>query len=234
MTRYGYFIAFLYVVLLPSPTIYYLFKHRNEPSPTEEDIALKASGDRSMTGSFTNPLSPDEENDPEGAVDSSEAESAVVIPEDAVKSSVALRPPGAGPISIEPVSTTDRIHLASIHRIAKETDRENKLLVQQVEELRLTLSNAGGEMIATGSFNVDRPTKKNKNKNKQGKKSDVGDEDDNDDDAGQGMEAPAPKLSPEEQEISEMKIVIEDQLLSEETREAGAVSSVLIAVAAVL
>ena len=165
---YGYFICFLYVVLLPSPSIYYMYKGRNQQplEPTKEEILQDEIGqlEAAEPQAFLNPLSPD---DDEQTPESLPSEATIEVSSGNSSSNDTVeRPAGAGPVSTPDLSVADRINLTRIHRISRETARSNVELVQEIEVLRTALNETGAELpeIPPGlaTFRVENKSKSDK------------------------------------------------------------------------
>eukprot|EP01045_Picozoa_sp_COSAG04_P012707 COSAG04_NODE_866_length_9767_cov_2.846400_1_plen_2137_part_00 len=163
---YGYLIVFLYVVLLPSPSVYYYFADKRNGKAGEES-------EFGAAGQFNNPLAPDTESPTFGDAGAS----------------------GAG------APAFSRTSLARIHRNARETAAENAVLVKQVdalsaenEQLRVSAI-AGGAAPSTAAQAAA-----------------------NDSEQAPPVQEAAALVDPQ---ISQMRALAEDELLSEENRGAA-------------
>jgi hypothetical protein len=134
---YGYFIVFLYVVVLPSPSIYFYFKHRNDGDVKDDSAA-------SISEEFTNPIG-------------NAADSNVFDDSDADSNAKAARQL-AGPLESREQSRNPAFSpaaVAKLNRVARENRVENEILRKQVtelseqnEQLRMSVIASGGDMGA--------------------------------------------------------------------------------------
>jgi hypothetical protein len=191
----GYFIVFMYSVVLPSPSIYYYFKHR-----TGIDRVIET--DVGEEWEFDNPLGGELE-------DATESE----LPAGSDKGA----PGKAGPLEAsEPAQNAafSPAAVSRLNRIANENRIENEVLTRQVvelteanEQLRTSVIASGGDVGA-----VAEPMQKSKSKSKNKSNADVEPE---------PMKAAAPPVDPQQAAILAMKVYLEDESVSEENRAAA-------------
>ncbi len=192
---YGYFIVFLYLVVLPSPSIYYFLKYRTGG----DTVGLE---DHNAVGGA------EEYDNPIGDV----ADSKVFeIDEDDTRGGSSL----AGPLASRDQQQNPAFSpaaVAKLNRVARDNRAENEILTKQVTELSQENEQLRMSVIASGGGLSAVPDRESKSKSKSTA----------DDEAEQqSAESQALALAPYQASIIAMKSLVEDESLSEENRAAA-------------
>ena len=198
---YGYFIVFLYAVVLPSPSIYFFCKHRS----SGDIVGLEDGNAAGIAEEFDNPIGDAEDKVFDVDVDGSRG----------TRGDRRL----AGPLEIreqQQQNPFSHVTVAKLNRVARENRVENELLTKQVAELSQEIEQLRMAVIASGGDLSAVPDARPRHKSKSTSKSVADDEAEH-----QSAGKQASPLVPHQASIIAMKALVEDESLSEENRAAA-------------